>query len=920
MKKIFYILTLFFVWSNCLQAMSPLIPMPQKCVEKKGNFTINEKTVITLPEESESLCNAVSFWNDLFATAAGFRLKISTTTPKNNVIRCRLTDRISDTEGYKLQVSRSVIQIDARTPQGIFYAFQTLRQLLPPAIESNTRAKADIQWNIPCVEIEDAPAFGYRGVMLDVSRHFIPKEDIKRHIDLLAFHKLNTLHWHLTDDQGWRIEIKKYPKLTSIGGFRQKTIQGYMWDNPTEWDTERYGGYYTQEDIREVVAYAQKRFVEIIPEIEMPGHAMAALTAYPEYSCSGGPFEVEGRWGVFNDIFCTKETTFTFIQDILDEVAELFPSTYIHLGGDEAPRIRWKNCVHCQNRMKEENLKTEAELQTYFINRIEQYLNGKGKKIIGWDELLEGGIPKRATIMSWRGEKGGIQAAQAGYDVIMSPNIYLYFNCFQSKDNGGWPGNPRRIITLEKVYNYHPVPDTLTPDEAKYIKGVQANLWTEYISTRKEMEYMLYPRVAALAEVGWSPEKNKDYENFLKRLEHIKAHYDALNLNYHTEKGTAEWKAGSVDIHLTQKEGTTFASGFPVFALDGHFVWCGSAIQAKENGRYYLFYSAMESGKNHPPFMDAWVLGSKIGVAVSDSPYGGYKQIGFVYNRDGYHPDSSSWDAQTVSNTHIKRFNGKYYLYYCGSSDPGPNAHVQGKLNRRDRIQQNQKLGVICFNTIQDFIEGRFSCNEQPLLTPRTRVKADNVLNPSPAGTRPQPDNLVMVNPSVVYQPFEKKYYLYFKGNIYDPTWRGVHGVAMADSPEGPFTVQDQFVFEFNTGKKQQKLNAEDPFVWYHRKDRCFYAIFKDFTGAFTKGKPGLALMYSIDGLHWRQPAHPLFMDKVITLKDGTRINVDRLERPQLLLDENDNPIALYAACAITPLNHKQDGSSFNIQIPIIAK
>ena len=328
----------------------------------------------------------------------------------------------------------------------------------------------------------------------------------------------------------------------------------------------------------------------------------------------------------------------------------------------------------------------------------------------------------------------------------------------------------------------------------------------------------------------------------------------------------------------------------------------------------------MESGKNHPPFGDAWVLGSKIGVAVSDSPYGNYQQIGFVYNKDGYRPDSSAWDAQTVSNTHIKRFNGKYYLYYCGSSDPGSDACIRGKLSRRDRIQQNQKLGVICFNTIQDLLEGRFTCNEQPLLTPRTRVKADNVLNPSPAGTPVRPDNLIMVNPSVVYQPFEKKYYLYFKGNVYDPTWRGVHGVAIADNPEGPFTVQDDYVFEFDTGDNQQKLNAEDPFVWYHRKDRCFYAVFKDFTGAFTKGKPGLALMYSVDGLHWKLPEHSLFMDKAITLKDGTRVNVDRLERPQLLLDENDNPIALYAACAITPVNPKQDGSSFNIQIPVIAE
>ena len=280
------------------------------------------------------------------------------------------------------------------------------------------------------------------------------------------------------------------------------------------------------------MAYAKKRFVEIIPEIEMPGHSVAALTAYPEYSCTGGPFEVEGRWGVFNDIYCTKESTFTFMQDILDEVVELFPSSYIHLGGDEAPRIRWKNCVHCQERMKQEHLTKEAELQTYFINRIENYLNTKGKKIIGWDEILEGGILQRATVMSWRGEKGGIHAAKAGYDVIMSPNIYMYFNCLQSKVNEKKIGNPNRVITLEKVYNYHPVPEVLSADEAKHIKGVQANLWTEYMSALDEMEYMLYPRVAALSEVAWSKKENKDYGRFCTRLESIRRHYDVLGVNY----------------------------------------------------------------------------------------------------------------------------------------------------------------------------------------------------------------------------------------------------------------------------------------------------------------------------------------------------------------------------------------------------
>lgn len=376
------------------------------------------------------------------------------------------------------------------------------------------------------------------------------------------------------------------------------------------------------------------------------------------------------------------------------------------------------------------------------------------------------------------------------------------------------------------------------------------------------------------------------------------------------------WQAGAVNIDIIDRGDSKFPSGFSAFSLKNHFVWCGSAIRAEEDGKYYLFYSAMESGPEKPEFIDAWLLGSMIGVAVSDSPYGGYKDIGIIYNKDGYRPDNSSWDAQMAHNPHIKRYNGKYYLYYCGTADPGEKAFVKGKLSRRDRLQQNQKLGVLCFNSIKELLEGKFTCNEQPLLAPRTRVKPDNVLEPSPEGTVAQPDNLILVNPAVVYHPLKKKYYLYFKGNVYDPTWRGVHGVAIADAPEGPFMVQDDYVFEFETGNNR-KLNAEDPFVWYHRKDNCFYAVFKDFTGGFTKDKPGLAIMYSDDGIHWKLPEHSLFMNKEIILKNGKHIEVDRLERPQLLLDENDEPIVLYSACSITPLNRKQDGSSFNVQIPI---
>jgi len=388
------------------------------------------------------------------------------------------------------------------------------------------------------------------------------------------------------------------------------------------------------------------------------------------------------------------------------------------------------------------------------------------------------------------------------------------------------------------------------------------------------------------------------------------------NPNNSTHSKQQKYVAGPVDLTLTEKDGSIFAEGKSAFSVDGSFVWCGSAIQADEDCKYYLFYSVFGSGKENPAFADAWILGSKLGVAVSDSPYGGYKDLGVFYNKDGYRSDQSSWDAQYAHNPHIKKFGGKYYLYYVGSADPGEQIPVKGKVTRRDRIQQSQTIGVICFNSVKELLEGKFACNEQPLLTPRSRVNPNNVVNPSPAGTPMKPDNLIMVNPAVEYRPKDGKYLLFFKGNVYDPTWRGVHGVAIADRPTGPFEVSDDYVFEFPT-ENGVKLNAEDPYVWYHRKDRCFYAVFKDFTGSFTKGEPGLAMMSSEDGIHWNLPEESLFMKKELILKDGRYIDVDRLECPQLIFDKNGDPIVLYSACSISLLNAKKDGSSFNVQILI---
>ena len=505
------------------QGSADIIPMPNKLEVTAGRvLRLGSEVKISIPKDLNKRKAIVSY---LEGRLNDNNIHTTATTAKKAQLLLVVDNTLQD-EAYELTVTpkRAVIKSNAQGA-GFFYGVQSFMQLVP--------ADADAEAAVQCVEIKDAPRFQYRGAMIDVARNFQSKQTVLRFIDLMAAFKMNRLHIHLTDDQGWRIEIKRYPRLTEVGSKRSQTMIGHSdYYYPRRFDGKPQEGFYTQQDIKEMVAYAADRFITIIPEIEMPGHSVAALTAYPEYSCTGGPFEVEGRWGVFNDIYCTKESTFTFMQDILDEVVELFPSSYIHLGGDEAPRIRWKNCVHCQERMKQEHLTKEAELQTYFINRIENYLNTKGKKIIGWDEILEGGILQRATVMSWRGEKGGIHAAKAGYDVIMSPNIYMYFNCLQSKVNEKKIGNPNRVITLEKVYNYHPVPEVLSADEAKHIKGVQANLWTEYMSALDEMEYMLYPRVAALSEVAWSKKENKDYGRFCTRLESIRRHYDVLGVNY----------------------------------------------------------------------------------------------------------------------------------------------------------------------------------------------------------------------------------------------------------------------------------------------------------------------------------------------------------------------------------------------------
>jgi hexosaminidase len=538
MKKI---KALFFAVLVCsvVAAQNPvnlsLVPAPAQIKMNSGKFTINEATQLVLTADSEAMRNAVEVFNGLLKRAAGYRLNIAASPIfSTNAIVCKINPAIASREGYKLSVKKDLILLEAQTPQGVFYGMQTLRQLLPFQIERPYISNAE--WSVPCVEIEDAPRFAYRGLHLDVCRHFFPKEFVKKYIDMLAYHKMNTFHWHLTDDQGWRIEIKKYPKLTQIGAFRTKTLISQLENGETPKEAlnnARYGGYYTQEDIKEVVAYAQKRFVAVIPEIEMPGHTKAALSAYPGLSCTGGPFQPECRWGIFEDIFCPKETTFTFLENVLSEVIELFPSEYIHTGGDEAPKLRWKNCAHCQKLIEKEGLKDEHELQSYFIKRIEKFVESKGRHIIGWDEILEGGLAPNATVMSWRGEQGGINAARQNHDVVMTPNGYAYLDYYQASP-AAQPYGPSYagVLPLWKVYSYNPVPAALTEEEAKHILGFQGNVWTEYIPASAHAEYMSFPRGAAIAEVGWSPVVKKNYAEFKARIIQQFKRYDGIGWNY----------------------------------------------------------------------------------------------------------------------------------------------------------------------------------------------------------------------------------------------------------------------------------------------------------------------------------------------------------------------------------------------------
>jgi hexosaminidase len=506
-----------------------VIPQPVRLVPGTGSFAITAATKIYVGPKNEELRRIGQSLSQEIMRTTGVQPAVVQTTPgkqQASFIYLKLSSP-ADTlgaEGYSLSVQPARVLLAANQPQGLYLGTQTIRQLLP--------AQRTAGASLPAVEMADKPRYSWRGMHLDVSRHFFPTEFVKQYIDYLALHKMNTFHWHLTDDQGWRIEIKKYPKLTTLGGFREGTLIGHYGAKVPEYDNVRYGGFYTQEQIKEVVKYAQDRYITVVPEIEMPGHALAALTAYPELSCTGGPFKVGQTWGVFDDIFCAgNEQTFAFLQDVLTEVMPLFPSKIVHIGGDEAPKTRWKTCPKCQARIKTEHLKDEHELQSYFVQRMEKFVNGKGKTIMGWDEILEGGLAPNAAVMSWRGMEGGTTAAKQKHQVVMTPGEFVYFDHAQG-DPTLEPLNIGGYLPLEKVYSFEPTPKELTADEKKYILGAQANVWTEYIPTTQQVEYMVLPRMSALAEVLWTPASQKSWESFKVRMQPQYQRYAALGANY----------------------------------------------------------------------------------------------------------------------------------------------------------------------------------------------------------------------------------------------------------------------------------------------------------------------------------------------------------------------------------------------------
>lgn len=525
------------------QSEISLVPLPKSVVRQEGHFTINTQTRIVAGANLRSVAKLAQ---ETLRPATGFPLSIAAKGDMN-AIEFTLDPEALDLgdEGYRLVSNGDGVQIVAKKPSGAFYGLQTLRQLLPANIFSPTKVSG-VDWTLPAVKIEDRPRFRWRGLMVDVGRNFMPIEYLHRFIDLMALHKMNTFHLHLTEDQGWRIEIKRYPKLTEIGSKRKRTMLVY----PDKYDDKPHEGFYTQDQLRELVRYASERNVTIVPEIEMPGHAQAAIAAYPELGVTKKPLPVSDTWGVHENVFNPEWETIRFLQNVLDEVLDIFPSEFIHIGGDECPKVQWKADPRVQSLMKQRGIKDEHSLQSWFIRQMDRYLASKGRRLIGWDEILEGGLAEGATVMSWRGVQHAIDAAKSGHDAVMSPTSHAYFDFYQSRK----PGEPHAIggyLPLETVYAYEPIPAELNEEEAKHILGAQGNLWTEYIRTPDYLEYMGFPRACAMSEVVWSRREDRDYNGFMTRLQGHLQRLDQLKVNYRKLDASPNlrvggWRSGEI--------------------------------------------------------------------------------------------------------------------------------------------------------------------------------------------------------------------------------------------------------------------------------------------------------------------------------------------------------------------------------------
>ena len=555
-----------------------IIPQPASVQAAEGVFKLDRKTTIYVESGDSSLVRTFAFLNERLLKAAGFSLPIIVGDPLQYggekgifVLNAGLKQ-----EAYHLRISPDRVVVDYGDGAGAFYAVQTILQLLPVNIFASERQRG-VKWDIPCCDIEDAPRFPYRGMHLDCCLHFFSMDFLKKYIDVMALHKVNRFHWHLTEDQGWRLEIKKYPLLTEKGQWRKETVIGSLYSG--FYDGTPYGGYYTQDEVRELVKYAAERYVTIIPEIELPGHALAAIACYPELSCGlEDHYETATKWGIFKQVYCPKEETFKFLENVFDEVFELFPSELIHIGGDECPKASWKQCPHCQALIKKLGLKDEYELQSWFIQRMEKYINSKGRQIIGWDEILQGGLAPNAKVMSWLGEEGGIKSAQQHHEVVMAPYPKYYLDYWQA-DPDSEPLAMGGPTLLKTMYDYNPVPDVLSQEERKYIIGVEGCVWTEYMPTPARVEYMAWPRMCAIAEAGWTTQ-GKDWDGFTRRLEthlgrldrldvgYCKAFYDPfIELHKDTEYSkiaTISVDAPDAEIHFTL-DGSTPSEASPLY-------------------------------------------------------------------------------------------------------------------------------------------------------------------------------------------------------------------------------------------------------------------------------------------------------------------------------------------------------------------